>query len=84
MQSMGNEGIFQKNFFKLMEIYVGEKERWKFSVFRKTSLYGMIFISAYSPLLDKAKNIDLMSLDIRKGACDWQKFRKFKTGWIFT
>ena len=27
MQSMGNEGIFQKNFFKLMEIYVGEKER---------------------------------------------------------
>ena len=57
MQSMGNEGIFQKNFFKLMEIYVGEKERWKFSVFRKTSLYGMIFISAYSPLLDEVKNI---------------------------
>ena len=57
MQSMGNEGIFQKNFIKLMEIYVGEKKRWKFSVFRKTSLYGMIFISAYPPFLDEVKNI---------------------------
>ena len=57
MQSMGNEGIFQNNFIKLMEIYDGEKKGGEFSVFRKTSLYGMIFISASPPLLAEAKNI---------------------------
>ena len=60
MQSMGNEGIFQKNFFELIIIDVGKKERSKFSVFRRTSLYGIIFISAYPPLLDEAKNITLI------------------------
>ena len=57
MKSMGNEGNFQNNFIKLMDIYGREKTRRKFSVFRKTSLYGTIFTSAYSPLFDEAKNI---------------------------
>ena len=57
MKSMGNEDNFQNNFIKLMEIYDGEKTRRKFSVFRKSSSYGTIFTSAYSPLLDEAKNI---------------------------
>ena len=57
MKSMGNEDNFQNNFIKLMEIYDGEKKGGEFSVFRKTSSYRMIFISAYSPLLDEAKNI---------------------------
>ena len=35
MQSMGNEGIFQKNFFKLMENYVGEKSGENFPFLEK-------------------------------------------------
>ena len=54
---MGNEDNFQNKFIKLMEIYDGEKKLRKFPVFQNTSLYGMIFISAYSPVLGEAKNV---------------------------
>ena len=57
MKSMGNEDNFQNNFIKLMEIYDGEKKSKKFSVFQNTSLPGLIFISAYSPILGEAKNV---------------------------
>ena len=60
MKSVGNEDNFQKNFIKLMEIYDKWKKPRKFSVFRKTSIHDMIFISAYSPFLDEAKDTIFM------------------------
>ena len=39
-----------------MEIYDGWKNPRKFFVFRKTSIHDKIFISAYSPFLDEAKD----------------------------
>ena len=37
--------------------FTWKKNAGKFSVFWKTSVYGIISISAYSPLLDESKNI---------------------------
>ena len=41
-----HEDNFQNKVTELVEIYDGEKMQRKFSVFRKTDIRGMIFISA--------------------------------------
>ena len=50
-----HEDNFQNKFTELVEIYDGEKMQRKFSVFRKTDIWGRIFISAWSPSFDEPK-----------------------------
>ena len=77
MKSMGNEDNFQKNFIKLMEIYDGWKNPRKFFVFRKTSITDKIFISAYSPFLDEAKDTIFILV-----ACPGETWQPKKCLWL--
>ena len=77
MKSMGNEDNFQKNFIKLMEIYDGWKNPRKFFVFRKTSIHDKIFISAYSPFLDEAKDTIFILV-----ACPGETWQPKKCLWL--
>ena len=77
MESMGNEDNFQKSFIKLMEIYDGWKNPRKFFVFRKTSIHDKIFISAYSPFLDEAKDTIFILV-----ACPGETWQPKKCLWL--
>ena len=77
MKSMGYEDNFQKNFIKLMEIYDGWKSPRKFFVFRKTSIHDKIFISAYSPFLDEAKDTIFILV-----ACPGETWQPKKCLWL--